>query len=166
MSLALHALQIVSPKVATGITIRAIVVIPCLRSHLGRHQQTCYSSCNGSKLFPVFKKSLHQGCNCPCSQTYPYGKGIEGACIGIVALTRLERCLVEIEHDGQSSHEEQQHDNEQLLPALMSIPAYTPTRSAPLPQHTQQAKQQRHSIKDIMPFVLCQIGWQLRCVTA
>ena len=47
----------------------------------------------------------------------PDGEGIEGAGIGVVTLTGLHRCLVQINHDGQTSHEEEEEYYPELADA-------------------------------------------------
>ena len=41
----------------------------------------------------------------------PDGKGVERAGIGIVTLTRLLRSLVEVKHNGETRHKEEEENN-------------------------------------------------------
>ena len=57
--------------------------------------------------------------------TYPDGKGIERTGIRIVSFTGLCRSLVEVEHDSDTCHKEQEEDHPELLDtplAMISLP--------------------------------------------
>ena len=128
-TLLLHALQVVGTEIPAGVTSGAVVIIPGLAHHLQRDQQAEDSSQDSGRKFPaVFPQQGADGCR---SHAYPHGKGIEGAGIGIVPLPGLERCLVDVDHNGQSCHEEQQSDHEGLL---LSFPT-----SSELPAQSQQS---------------------------
>ena len=101
------------------------MVIPRLACHLDGNQQACYSGKNsqGGSIFCTFHSYLFNYHS--HSHAYPDGKGIERTSIGIVTFTRLERRLVQIDHDGKSRHQEQQHNNQELLLTFTSL--------APLP---------------------------------
>ena len=149
MSFALHALQIIGAKVTTGVTTRAIVVVPCLRRHLNRDKETGQSHNTRQRHQLLLEPFLQKFVDGSYTEAYPNGKSIERADVGIVALTWLERRLVEINHDGQSRHEEQQRDNPQLPTALTSV--------SPLPEDAQHTEYQRQTIKDITSLILCQV---------
>ena len=97
------------------------MVVPCLRSHLYRNEQTGYTDdgCNnGFVSFEATCECLDDGCN---AHTAPYCKGIERTGIGIVALTWLHRCLVEVEHDGKTGHEEEEQHYPELADAFLTL---------------------------------------------
>ena len=158
MPFPVHALQIVGSEITTGEAAGTVVVVPSLTNHLQRNQQATgcpRQSSDEMGLFQPFLKEIYEEAY---AQSNPDGKGIERAGIGIVALARLERSLIEIDHNGQSGHHKQQHDYPQLAPALASV--------APLPCDTRQTKQQGQGIEHVAPFVLCQVSRQFRGVAA
>ena len=80
----------------------------------------------------------------------PDGVGIEGTSIGIVALTRLLGRLVQIDHNGQSRHDEQEEHHPELLDALAAT-------SQHLPEQTDETQYERHTVEHIVAFVLLQL---------
>ena len=65
---------------------------------------------------------LYQTCH---THTYPNGKGVERTGIRVISFTGLCRGLVEVEHDSDTRHEEQEEDHPELLDtplAMISLP--------------------------------------------
>ena len=91
------------------------------------------------------------------TQTNPNGKRIERTSISIVAFTRFARCLVQIEHDGKTCHEEEEEDNPKLLDTFLS--------AVGLPEKTSQTKQQGQAIEHIVSLVCFQIIGKQRLIT-
>ena len=83
------------------------------------------------------------------TQTNPNGEGIERACISVVALTRFARCLVEVKHNGETCHEEQEEDHPKLLDTFLS--------PVGLPEEARQTKQQGQAEEYVMSLVVFQI---------
>ena len=109
----LYGAQIILSEVAAGITSATVMVIPGLANHLDGYEQTDYSCNDGSGFLTQF--ALQPLGNTRHPHAYPDGKCIERACIRIVAFTGLHRCLIQIKHDGQAGHEEQEKYNPELL---------------------------------------------------
>ena len=86
----------------------------------------------------------------------PDGKGVERTGVGVVALTRLAGRLVQVEHDGDTRHEEQEEHDPELLDALLS--------AVGLPQQADDAKQQRQTVEHVVPLVFLQVGGDQRLV--
>ena len=83
------------------------------------------------------------------TQTNPNGERIERTSISIVAFTRFARCLVQIEHDGKTCHEEEEEDYPKLLDTFLS--------AVGLPEKTRQTKQQGQTEEYVMSLVVFQI---------
>ena len=124
------------------------MVVPSLRSHLNRNKQTYGSnnSCHyGTVELQVFANKVDDGCH---ANTAPNGIRIEGACISVVALTRLLRCLVQIDYDSQTRHEEQEEHHPEL--------AYTAASAPSLPEETDETEQQGETIEHVVSLVVFQ----------
>ena len=107
----------------------SVVVIPVLLRHESRHSETEQGnnrSCSNAYLprlpvrpgLPLTDHVLDQGIKCKHSQSRPDRERIEGAGICIIPLAHLIRRLVQIYHNGDSCHEEQQES--QPSPALVT----------------------------------------------
>ena len=104
---------------------------------------------------------------CRNSQSHPNGISIERTCIGIVTFARLHGCLIKVNDNGNTCHKEQEEHNPELLHTL--VHSYCTQGISlrvliHLPEETQQAEYQRHSIEHVMSLVLTQLRWQLRLV--
>ena len=89
------------------------------------------------------------------AHTAPYSEGIERTCVGIVALTRLTRCLVEVDDDGKTGHEEEEEHHPKLADAFLSL-------AQRLPEESDETKQQRQTIEDVVTLVVLKfVGKQL-----
>ena len=75
----------------------------------------------------------------------PDGVGIERTGVGVVALTRLARSLVQVEHDGDTGHEEQEEHHPELLDAALA--------AIGLPQQTDDAQQERQHVEHVVALV-------------
>ena len=60
---------------------------------------------------------MNQSCH---THTNPDGEGVERTGVGVVAFARLARSLVQVEHDGNTGHEEEEEDHPELLDAFLS----------------------------------------------
>ena len=82
-----------------------------------------------------------------CGNTHadPDTEGIERTSVGIVTFTRLIRCLVQIEHDGDTRHEEQEEHHPELLDAT--------TSTVGLPQQTDETHEQRQHVEHVVTLV-------------
>ena len=83
----------------------------------------------------------------------PDGKGIERACIGIVAFAGLHGRLVQVEHDGDAGHEEQEEHYPELLDA--------PASPVGLPDEADDAKQQWQAVEHVVALVFLELGGQV-----
>ena len=121
--------EIVASEVATGVASATVVVVPCLRSHLYRYEKTgnAYDGGNDSSVTLETAGDLFDdSCN---THTAPYSEGIERTSVGIVALTRLHRCLVEVDDDGKTCHEEQEEHHPELADAFLPLAQRLPEES-------------------------------------
>ena len=98
----------------------SVVIVPSLRSHLHRHQQT-HRSHNSRKHRLVHRQPLLKQVNqCRHTDAAPDGKGVERSGISIVTLAGLHGSLVEINNDGQSRHEKQKEHHPELSDTSLS----------------------------------------------
>ena len=149
--------QIVQTEVTADISAAAVVVVPCLTHHLRRHHDGRNGCDGGSHHFFATQIFLNPVINGSNAQSAPNSKRIEGTSVSIVTLTRLSRCLVEVEHDGQPRHEEEEEHHPELLNALLSFES--------LPEETEQTEDERHAVEHIVPLVLSQIRRKFALVT-
>ena len=151
----LQAHQVVLTKVAAGVTVAAVMVIPGLAGHLYRHEdagQAGHRGCQHS-VDVQFLEPVYDGCH---AQSAPYSEGIERSGVSIVTFARLRWCLVEVDHNGQTCHEEQEGHHPELLYAAFSAPC--------LPEEAYDAQQQRQAIEHVVAFVGLQLVGQLALV--
>ena len=141
-------IQVVHTEVATSVTSTPVVVVPRLAGHLYGHQQAQTAQYGTGHIMP--EHPAQPFCHSSHSHACPYGKGVEGASIGIVSLTRLHRCLVEIDDDSKASHEKEEEDYTKLLLA-QSVVLFVVTEE--LPEQTHESEYQRQTIEDIVPLV-------------
>ena len=134
------------------------MVIPCLRSHLYRHEHTEQSnnSSNGCWVNALHLTGNHV-VKCSHTHTTPYCESIERTGISIVALTGLHRCLVKVNNDGQTCHKEQEEHNPELT--------YASTASPCLPEQADESEQQRQAIEHVVSLVVLKVIGQLALVT-
>ena len=90
-------------------------------------------------------KALSDGCH---AEANPDGKGVERACVGIVALAGLLGRLVEVEDDGQARHEEEEEHHPELLHTFLSAEG--------LPEEADKAEQERQAVEDVAALVFLQ----------
>ena len=82
------------------------------------------------------------------AEAYPDGESVERTGVGIVALARLKRVLIEIEHDGETRHEEEQHHDPEI-----------PLMPPGVEEEACQAQQEReHEIGVVALVVLQAVG--------
>ncbi len=144
ISFVLHRHEVVLSEVAACVSSAAVMVVPCLTRHLYGHDQAQqrHNGCHGSAAELVFLKNVD---DCRHSDSAPYSERIERACVSIVAFTRLHRCLVKIEDNSKSGHEEQEEHHPEL--------PYAPLASVSLPEKAYESEQQRHAIEHVVSFV-------------
>ena len=121
------------------------MIVPCLRSHLYGHQQAEHAhhgSHDGAVDLGVFLDEVVDGSH---AEATPDGVGVEGTGIGIVALTRLHRRLVQIDHDGKSRHEEEEEHHPELLDAALS--------AIGLPEQSNDTEQQRQTVEHVVALI-------------
>ena len=124
------------------------MVVPCLTGHLQGNEHAYHGSdgtCHGG----VLDKLLQQVSNAGHTHTNPDGKGVERGGIGIVALTGLHGCLVQVEHDGKARHEEEHEHYPEL--------ACTTLAASGLPEEADEAEQQGQAIEDVAALVVAQL---------
>ena len=92
---------------------------------------------------------LQQTDNACHAHTNPDGESIERTCICVVAFARLARCLVQVEHNRYTGHEEEEEHYPELLDTLLS--------AIGLPQQTDNSEQQRQAVEYVMTLVLFQL---------
>ena len=92
---------------------------------------------------------LQQADNACHAHTNPDGESIERTCICVVAFARLARCLVQVEHNRYTGHEEEEEHYPELLDTLLS--------AIGLPQQTDNSEQQRQAVEYVMTLVLFQL---------
>ena len=97
------------------------MVVPCLRGHLDRHHETYKTNESHEPRGFLLQLGGQQVANGSHTHTTPDGEGIERTGVCIVTLTGLDGRLVQIEHDGQAGHEEQEEHDPELLDALLSL---------------------------------------------
>ena len=91
------------------------MIVPVLSGHLDRHQQSgnrSHGSRCGSRQLGIALQHTHQGYH---TETDPDTEGIERTGIGIVSFTRLVGCLVQVEHNGDTGHEEEHEGDPESL---------------------------------------------------
>ena len=113
--------EVVLSEVAAGVAAAAVVVVPRLRCHLYRYEQTDNADDCGDGCFVTLQSAiqlLNYGCH---AHTAPYCEGVERTGVGVVALTGLHRGLVEVDHDGESGHEEQEEHHPELADAFVPL---------------------------------------------
>ena len=142
------------------------MVVPCLRHHLqghGKADQACYAdgcACGGGRCFAavgavisgvLFREQVAQhyadGGN---SHAYPDGKCVERAGEGIVAFARLSGCLVEVEHDSNACHEEEEEYDPELFDAAARVVAVLVES---LIEQADESEQKRQHVVDVVAFV-------------
>ena len=93
------------------------MIVPSLRSHLDRYEQTGDTYHCGYGQILLLELAVQPVDDGGYAHAAPDGEGIERACIGIIALTGLHRRLVQIDHDGETRHEEKEEDYPELADA-------------------------------------------------
>ena len=146
-------MEIVGAEVAGRIAVGAVVVVPRLAHHLQGHRHTEHRSYTGGNRGRKFSKTTQSIGNRCHTETNPDGKGIERTSIGVVALTRLLGRLVEVEHDGQPRHEEEEEHDPELL--------HTTLPAIGLPEEAEQSEEEGEHVEDIVPLVVLQHVGQL-----
>ena len=126
------------------------MVVTCLAGHLyGYEQADCRrKGCCGN----FFHVSAQEVDDARYTHADPDGEGVEGACVSVVTFAGLSRCLVEVEHDGYTGHEEQEEYHPELLDAFLSAPC--------LPEESDDSQQKREAVEDVVSLVVLQFLWQ------
>ena len=160
-----HARQIVHAEVATSISTRAVVVIPSLAHHLQRHEHTdkrCNRSHNDvatlvERLVHLLEEEFHQIEDSGDTHTHPDSECVERTGKSVVAFARLAWSLVEVEHDSDTCHEEQEENHPELLNSALVLVS--------LPEQTGDTEQKREHEEHIVPLVtFAEVAWQQRLV--
>ena len=146
--------QVVLSEVAAGVAARAVVVVPGLRGHLYGHQQAGCSYDRSQHEVLSLELAADEVDDGSHTHAAPDGERIERAGIGIVALTRLQGCLVQVDHDGQTRHKEQEEHHPELLDAFLSA-------CHRLPEQSEQSEQQRQAVEHVVALVLLQVVGQV-----
>ena len=89
------------------------------------------------------ERHIKQGVN---AEPNPDCEGIERAHIGIVPLTRLQRILVQIDHNGQACQDEQQARHREVSPAPESL------ENGPY-----EAQQERQEVVVVVGLIRCPV---------
>ena len=140
------------------------MVVPCLRSHLHGNQQTESAQHGTIHLLLLEDIFIEQIADSGNTQANPDGKGIERTGIGIVALTRLNRSLVQVKHNGQTRHEEQEEDYPELLHALVHHAVLGADALVHLPYQAQDTKDKRQTVEHVASLVLAKFRGQFALV--
>ena len=156
VALVLKRHQIVLSEVAAGVASAAVVVVPSLRSHLYRYEQTGHAYHAGKSHIIGLELLLEHIVESQHTKTAPYSECVERAGISIVALTGLLRSLVKIEHDGKTGHEEEEEHHPELADATLSAPS--------LPEESDKSQQQRQTVEHVVSLVVLQLLRQLALV--
>ena len=133
------------------------MVIPCLADHLNRYKQARKAERTDSDrafYLEIFLHQVDQGCH---AHAAPNGEGIERTGVSIVSFTRLYRCLIEVNDNSETCHEEQEADYPELADAA--------TTAESLPEESDKTQQQRQTIEDVVTFVHLQVIRQLTLIT-
>ncbi len=155
--------EVVHAKVAGCVAARAVVVVPCLRDHLQGHKQSdkhggygcgegqttvgrVFGGFSGGFRFFLSEKHADERRDGRHTDADPDGEGIERSGEGVVALAGLPGGLVEIEHDGDAGHEEEEEDHPELLDAALGV-------AESLPEQADHAEKQREHIEDVVALV-------------
>ena len=145
-----NGVQVVLSEFAGYIASATVVVIPCLAHHLDRNEQSKNGCKDSTRLFSdlLFQPT----CDTCHTHTYPDGEGIERTGIRIVSFTRLERCLIQVKHNGQTGHEEEEEYHPELLDTLFAFVG--------LPEQTDESENQRQAEEYIVSFIILQVRWK------
>ena len=141
------------------------MIVPGLAGHLDGDEDSGYSYYSGydKVLFLCLAiEPVDDGCY---AHATPDGEGIERTCISIVTLTGLHRCLVQIDDDGETSHEEQEEHHPKLSDTNGVVDGLfrtidcdlTFTGIPSLPEETKQTEYQGQTVEYIMSLVFLQI---------
>ena len=90
------------------------MIVPVLGSHQNRNQQKCQSArntgtqCVRNIFFQSFIKRQYANSN-------PDGECVKRSCISVVTFARLQRRLIQINHNGKSCHEKQKKHGPQIF---------------------------------------------------
>ena len=122
------------------------MVVPGLARHLyGYEQADCRrEGCCGDFLHVV----AQQVYDARHTHADPDGKGIEGTGVGIVTFARLSGCLVEVKHNGDTGHEEQEEYHPELLDAFLTAPC--------LPEESDDSQYEGETIENVVSLVVFQ----------
>ena len=135
------------------------MVVPVLLRHKRRHakaEQRCSHSHTGLSGLR-FQCCIDPVYECQHTQADPNTERVERTRISVVSFTRLVRRLVEVQHDSQARQEEQQEGQSEVFPPFAFALRIA---FATLPNDTDNAKQQRQEIIDVMAFVFLQFRRQ------
>ena len=129
------------------------MVVPSLRHHLQRYHEADHAGREGRIQLAVLVLLLvgvHDLAQyvpqCGHSHADPDGEGVEASGECVVTLARLHRRLVQIEHYGDTGHEEQEEHHPELLDA--------PAVGKCLPQQAYQTQQQWKHVVDVVSLVV------------
>ena len=122
------------------------MVVPGLAGHLDRHKQTKYSCHRTGHYRRHLAIPLYQLGQCRDTEPDPDTERIERTCIGIVSFTRLVRSLVQIKHNGDTRHKEEEEGDPEALDTTLS--------GISLIQQPEDTEQKRQHIVDIVSFII------------
>ena len=126
------------------------MVVPCLRHHLQWHEQAEHADDGGEGHAVHLHALAQQVVECRHAHAAPNGEGVERAGVSIVALTGLHRRLVQVYHDGETCHEEEEEHHPEL--------AYAATAAERLPEETDKAEDERQAIERVVSLVAAGVG--------
>ena len=152
-SLVGQGIEVVLSEVAAHIAVTAVVVIPCLASHLDRYKNADKRSQHGGYEVVLLEQFLQPFCHSSYSQSNPNGESVERAGVSIVTFTRLLWRLVQVKNDGETRHEEEEEYHPELLYAA-------PSATECLPAQANNTENQRQAVEHVVPLVLLQFGRQ------
>ncbi len=123
------------------------MIVPGLSYHLERYTQTDQAKeTSHDGTFFLRDELLNEANQTGNSHADPDREGIERTRISIVSFAWLIRCLVEIDNDGQTGHEEEEENDPEALNAFLA--------TISLPEKSQQTQEQWQHIEHIVSLVV------------
>ena len=113
--------QVVVTDVAGHVAVAAVVVVPVLCGQDDRHAAADERGGHGHGPVVAAGEAGEPFAHAQYAQSDPDAEGIEGAGIDIVAFTRLGGARVEVEHEGDTHHEEDPHDHREVLRVAVEL---------------------------------------------
>ena len=120
------------------------MVVPVFFCHDAGHEQERGGGGNRSGGGGVLNELAQQLGYRRHAYANPKGKGVERARVGVVALARLNRALVEVHHNGNAREEEQQRHHRKIFFAALVLKVHA--------GHPQQEGQQEVGVAALVVF--------------